>query len=574
MFEDFVIDKYKSDGTIIGSGSFADVCKGLNIETGEIVAIKIIKPQFETKSEKHRQQIETEIKIIKSLNHPNIVKCHGVFRHPKNKYLCIVMEFCDGENLEKYIQLKGGKISEFYIKNIMRQLVKGITYLKSNNIIHRDLKPDNLLIKYTHFPNTNKKQFVLKISDFGLSRILSSKYELAQTQCGSRLYMAPEIYLGEKYSYKADLWSVGAILYRAITGKPLFNRLPSIKQFAPHAKIFKPRSITIEISKDCLDLLTKLLQNNPQFRIDWNNFVNHRFLKKSCFEGLDEKKLFDFCIMDLNSDDNDTNYPNILDDDVTGSFITECENNNINLNDDELEQLKIFDIHNSLFLNQSGFFENITPTQELDKSQNDQSLNDKSIDHLAKKIQINYNMILAILKLGKKKHTNSYLDDAYVIYRQALFSIKQILNNIDKIVSKKPSLQTKKVKSIIKEIYNTFSVYIKQLKNIEINVDKNSLDSVIYIIISYTQSYAKKAEISIMFNHYNTSKKKLQFCTECLKYLSKFVVTNMPIKSSKQIKNANIGNIELKKILQNKKLTTILIRKYITSLNSVKSSLL
>jgi len=613
MFENFQINKYKSNGELIGSGSFANVCKGYNIETGEIVAIKIIKPYFENKSDRHRNQIETEIKIIKSLNHVNIVNCYGVYRHPINNALCIIMEYCDGGTLENYIKNKGGKLTEYYTQQILKELIKGLKYLKENNIIHRDLKPENLLIKYDYInherykTNMNspkleksncknvKKKFTLKIADFGLSRILSSHSELAQTQCGSRLYMAPEIYRGEEYSYKADLWSVGGILYRIITGKPLFTKLPPINKFSLTSQLFNPNIINndnnINISNDCLDLLTQLLQNNPINRIGWDEFIKHPFLINKLHSvninhllSLKDNILFEFCIID--KDSTITSEQSII---SNKSFIYESQKYDFNLNNDELKLLNKFDMKNSLFLNNSIITLNDEYLYNNNISESITSLKKLTFknDKLANKIETNYNYILSILKLAQKKYKYNYFNDVYIIYKYILLSIKNILIEISKIINNNKNLETKNVKELYKNIYKTFLEYMENFKIIESNIDKNTIDKSIninYIIITYILSYTKKAELALMFNNKDSCKEKLYFCINCLKYLDKFIIPSTTIiedyNQSPTFQESNLdlskddnlndySLIDLKNILKNKKLTIILIRKYISSMLSL-----
>jgi serine/threonine-protein kinase ULK2 len=589
MLEDFTINNYKSNGELIGSGSFANVCKGYNITTGEPVAIKIIKSYFEKKSDKYKNQIDTEIKIIKSLNHNNIVNCYGVYRHPINNSLCIIMEYCDGGTLENYINNKGGKLSEYYTQQILKELIKGLKYLKNNNIIHRDLKPDNLLIKYNYIDN--KKIFTLKIADFGLSRFLSSENQLVQTQCGSRLYMAPEIYRGEPYSYKADLWSVGSILYRIIIGKPLFSKLPPIQKFSIYSQLFNPNLINNNnISENCLNLLTNLLQNNPVNRIEWNEFINHPFLTNYINQSINFKDnvLLEFCIIDKNSDTCDNT--SII---SQNSFISESEKYDINLNDDELKLLNNFDINNSLFLNNKIINTYIYEDYKSDCNIKDNTLSENKIesnsynnislkiDKLACKIENNYNYILAIIKLAEKKYKYNYFNDVYIIYKYVLLSIKNILSEIKIIITKNKKLETKKVIRLTKQIYNTFKKYYQIFKNIKSNIDIQDLSSnnlshnIIYIIITYILSYTKKAELALMFNKNDIFKKKLTFCINCLKYIDIFLIpifynnssiyniNNMDISSH----NSQIDNY-LYNILKNKKLTIILIKKYISSMLS------
>ena len=140
-------------------------------------------------------------------------------------------------------------------------------------MLQRDLKPQNLLLS-DHTP-----QAVLKIADFGFARHLQ-QHQLADTLCGSPLYMAPEILQSQKYDAKADLWSVGTILYELVVGRPPFNGsnhvalLHNIER--NEAKI--PDQIARNLSAACVDLIYSLLKRDPVQRISFEEFFNHPFL--------------------------------------------------------------------------------------------------------------------------------------------------------------------------------------------------------------------------------------------------------------------------------------------------------
>lgn len=121
-----------------------------------------------------------------------------------NNALCLVLEYCDGGDFESHLRAQPhGRLKEDDAKQFLVQLVRGLHYLRSLDVIHRDLKPENLLLQ-----RSADNSLHLKIGDFGLARAVSNPFELAQTQCGSQLYMSPEIWLGEQYTYKTGKHSV------------------------------------------------------------------------------------------------------------------------------------------------------------------------------------------------------------------------------------------------------------------------------------------------------------------------------------------------------------------------------
>lgn len=556
MFESFRIDKYFSDGKIIGSGSFANVCKGYNMETKKDVAIKIIKPVFANKSKKHKKQLEREILIIRQMNHHNIVKCFGVFEHPDSSALCIVMEYCDGGTLDDYLKTKGGRLNEYVVQNIMKQLADGLSYLRKLNIFHRDLKPENLLIKYEQI--SKRKKFVLKISDFGLATMVTSDYAMAQTRCGSRLYMAPEIYLGQDYTYKADLWSVGAILHLLIYGEQLFTKLPHPDMFRPTEKLFDIKKFVkfSDISDQCKDLLSSLLKNNPKERINWMDFISHDFFKSSLCKKLSSLQSSQ---IDISSETESKLIENLLDSVINTT--------GVHLNQSEINKLKVFSLNNSLLINDATS-DIITSSNFIIKRKCVINLLKSPIiqnDKLASNLIHNQNKILTILCLGDKKQKNEMYIDAYVLYKHGVLSIKQLLIKTENIVSNKKELKTDLVRQCLKDIYNVFTKYIN-----ETNLLKNKLSNrqrpLLYIVISHIRYIDRKVDLDIMFNKFEKSQNKLRFGLSCLDYLQSFVIKKPITKSCIMKYNPpykRFVDTELLEILQNDKLTIVLIHHYI-----------
>ncbi|KAL8148040.1 hypothetical protein AgCh_005397 [Apium graveolens] len=172
-------------GKQIGSGSFSVVWHG-----------------------KHRLN-HTEVAIKETVTSRLTKKLNGA------KYISY-WNFAKGVIFPVFLHKRKGRITESTAKHSMLQLASGLKILRDNNLIHRDLKPQNLL------PSTYGDDSVLKIADFGFARSLQPR-NLAETLCGSLLYMAPEIMQLQKYDAKADLWSFGGILFQLVTGKTPFT---------------------------------------------------------------------------------------------------------------------------------------------------------------------------------------------------------------------------------------------------------------------------------------------------------------------------------------------------------------
>ncbi|XP_057971041.1 serine/threonine-protein kinase ATG1c-like [Malania oleifera] len=262
-----VVGEYQV-GRQIGSGSFSVVWHGRHRVHGTEVAIKEIVTARLNK--KLRDSLMSEIVILKKINHPNIIRLHDIIEVPGKIHL--VLEYCKGGDLSIYIQ-RHGRVPEATAKHFMQQLTAGLQILRDNNLIHRDLKPQNLLL------STSDSNSVLKIADFGFARSLQPR-GLAETLCGSPLYMAPEIMHLQKYDAKADLWSVGAILFQLVTGKTPFtgnNQIQLLQNIVKSTELHFPPD-SKDLSSDCKDLCQKLLRRNPVERLTFEEFFNHPFL--------------------------------------------------------------------------------------------------------------------------------------------------------------------------------------------------------------------------------------------------------------------------------------------------------
>ncbi|KAJ8550994.1 hypothetical protein K7X08_000364 [Anisodus acutangulus] len=256
-------------GKQIGAGSFSTVWHARHRAHGTEVAIKeIVTTRLNNKLQ---ESLKSEIVILQKINHPNIIRLHDMIEEVGKIY--IVLEYCRGGDLSMYIQQRHGKIPEATAKHFMQQLASGLKILRDNNLIHRDLKPQNLLL------SSNNDSSTLKIADFGFARSLQPR-GLAETLCGSPLYMAPEIMQLQKYDAKADLWSVGAILFQLVTGKTPFtgnNQIQLLQNILKSTELLFPPNAK-NLSPECIDLCRKLLRRYPVERLTFEEFFNHPFL--------------------------------------------------------------------------------------------------------------------------------------------------------------------------------------------------------------------------------------------------------------------------------------------------------
>ena len=262
-----------------------------------------------------KQNLDSEIRILKQLQHPHIVALFACLESPGNIH--IVMEYCHMSDLAqfmksrsrmpdleetahifaKYPNTPNGGINEVLARHFIKQTASGMQYLRAKNIVHRDLKPQNLLLNPAPtYMQTMKPEDVplavsehsliptagvatlpmLKIADFGFARHLPGA-SLAETLCGSPLYMAPEILNYQKYDAKADLWSVGTIAFEMIVGKPPFkanNHIELLKKIQAAQDVI-PFPAALPVSREYKSFIRMLLKQDPLERASFERYFGN-----------------------------------------------------------------------------------------------------------------------------------------------------------------------------------------------------------------------------------------------------------------------------------------------------------
>ncbi|XP_019423956.1 PREDICTED: cyclin-dependent kinase F-4-like [Lupinus angustifolius] len=278
----------------VGDGSFGSVWRAINKQTGEVVAIKKMKKKYYSWEECVNLR---EVKSLRKMNHPNIVKLKEVIR--ESDILYFVFEYLEC-NLYQLMKDKQKLFSEGEIRNWCFQVFQGLAYIHRNGYFHRDMKPENLLVT----------KDIIKIADFGLAREISSQPPYTE-YVSTRWYRAPEVLL-QSYLYgsKVDMWAMGAIMAELFSLRPLFPGVseadeiykicsvlgsPTTESWADGLKLARdinyqfPQLAGVQLSSlipsasvDAICLITSLCSWDPCKRPTASEALQHPFFQ-SCF---------------------------------------------------------------------------------------------------------------------------------------------------------------------------------------------------------------------------------------------------------------------------------------------------
>lgn len=281
-------DKYNVVG-LIGKGAFATVYQLATKAEGHLVAAKELEKRRFMKNGVLDRKLDNELQIMKEISHPNIVQYIDYHDHANHLY--IIMEFVPCGDLQQYLGLHG-PLSEDLGKKMAAQVLDSLAYLHTKKITHRDIKPDNILLA-----DLSPDNFTIKLSDFGLSKVVKDNDTFLKTFCGTLLYCAPEVFphydahvagRGQKrprhtsaaspaskkfhsYSQSVDVWSFGAVLWFSLCNRPPFEGVADNTGRGMFEKIMlTPLDSTDLIAKGVSDeavgLLAEMLNTDPAAR--------------------------------------------------------------------------------------------------------------------------------------------------------------------------------------------------------------------------------------------------------------------------------------------------------------------
>ncbi|KAI5656449.1 hypothetical protein M9H77_25242 [Catharanthus roseus] len=278
----------------VGNGTFGSVWRALNKQTGEVVAIKQMKKKYYSWEECINLR---EVKSLRKMNHPNIVKLKEVIR--EHDILYFVFEYMEC-NLYQLMKDRGKLFSEAEVKNWCFQVFQGLAYMHQRGFFHRDLKPENLLVS----------KDIIKIADFGLAREINSQPPYTE-YVSTRWYRAPEVLLqSPTYGPAVDMWAMGAIMSELLTLRPLFPGASEADEIYKICSVIGSPTVSVwaeglelasvinyqfpqvagvhlsalvpSASDDAIDLITSLCSWDPCKRPTASEALQHPFFQ-SCF---------------------------------------------------------------------------------------------------------------------------------------------------------------------------------------------------------------------------------------------------------------------------------------------------
>ncbi|XP_022150775.1 mitogen-activated protein kinase kinase kinase NPK1 [Momordica charantia] len=260
-------------GELIGCGAFGRVYMGMNLDSGELLAVKQVliaaNGASKEKAQAHIKELEEEVKLLKDLSHPNIVRYLGTVREDDS--LNILLEFVPGGSISSLL----GKFEAFpeaVIRTYTKQLLLGLEYLHKNGIMHRDIKGANILVD-------NKG--CIKLADFGASKQVAELATVsgAKSMKGTPYWMAPEVILQTGHSFSADIWSVGCTVIEMATGKPPWSdQYPEVAALFHIGTTKSHPPIPEQLSIEAQDFLLKCLQKEPNLRPVASELLKHPFV--------------------------------------------------------------------------------------------------------------------------------------------------------------------------------------------------------------------------------------------------------------------------------------------------------
>ncbi|XP_076252547.1 serine/threonine-protein kinase 33-like isoform X2 [Rhynchophorus ferrugineus] len=257
----------------IGHGSFGVVVLAIEKSNSKQWAVKIVHKNIA--GVKKLTEVDREIKILKVVNHPNIIYLDKVYESPKKIYM--VLELCNAELHQIYCRKK--PLSEKNTRRVIYQLADAVSYLHKNDIVHRDIKMENILI--ANNPSDPNDEYFIKLTDFGLSIVKEGVgiQSLMRDYCGTIAYMPPEILQMKTYSELCDVWAIGIIMYMMLYGcNPFIGK--NEEEITRNISYDEPKYSDDTVSQEAIDLIKCILEKDPVKRMTASQIKEHQWINE------------------------------------------------------------------------------------------------------------------------------------------------------------------------------------------------------------------------------------------------------------------------------------------------------
>ena len=264
-------------GELLGRGAFGAVYLGLNVDTGELMAVKQIEvpvggSRMPSSVSAKLREVHGEVALLQGLRHPNIVRYIGTATDEAKGMLSIFLEYVPGGSIAQLL-MRFGSFHERVVRAYARQILKGLAYLHGMKCVHRDIKGANLLVDNSGF---------VKLADFGASKSLATLTTLAEgarSIKGTPYWMAPEVIKQTGHNSSADIWSVGCTIIEMATGKPPFCEYTSQVSALFHIASSKaPPPVPDSLSPEGRDFLRQCMRREPRERPTAEELLTHAFV--------------------------------------------------------------------------------------------------------------------------------------------------------------------------------------------------------------------------------------------------------------------------------------------------------
>lgn len=530
-------DKYEIE-KIIGKGVTSKVYKCIDKRTKKYYALKALSKDLIYKC-CLQEQLDREISIMKTLEHPNLVKCVDSFE--TEDFYNIVMPYCPDGNMDEYL-IKNKKLRGLQINNVYKQIRDGYKYLFERKFLHRDIKPQNILI-------VNEFDMDIKIGDFGSSR----EGDVGITIVGTKTYSAPELENDvTNYNYKADLYSIGLCFWMFMFGNKCYpfdsQSLESLKNDKLNSTIDNLPFPHDNVDSLVKDFFFSILNPNPTFRMDADTFFSHKIFEMEFEEG-DEESIDE----SLNENEKSLSFSDI--------------NFQIRFDNDYsfLDQSQIEDVPMDYTLNSNGSFLSKNPSLGFNSRRHTETLGFSKKN----KPEIQNEISLLISQIDYKKTIKKKIIDNQKIDKiQEIFLLNDVINSYNEefLVNK---IGTKFVKDIHKLFEESKIIKKNELKNL-LCLRLALLDKIKIRVFKIFKSLKKNDNFLNLFGYEHFKKDKfaveyqIEKFNEFYKKIQGFISKNYKMineleKDDKKLKNLNEIFFSKNKNMNKRKRNSIII---------------